>query len=217
MPQSMEGNHGQLVCLGLAGVVVGENILQGAVWGVVAHHSAVVLGEYPVVTLPIGPHLQAVTGLLQLPLLKLLGNAAGNGNQAVAVPGLGNLHDLLPAYHGGGLCDRHGIVFKVHVIPGYSDAMNIVLGSPNFDNALQEASNFMEIVPTARAMQEKFAAKKAEIYSQPEPEGEYPKLTTMRELAHANQIQCDIARLNLIDHLTFLVSELERIALERKA
>lgn len=100
---------------------------------------------------------------------------------------------------------------------GCSDAMNIVLGSPNFDNALREASNFMEIVPTAKAMQEKLAAKKAEIYSQPEPEGGYPKLTTMRELANANQIQCDIARLNLNDHLTFLVSELERIALERKA
>lgn len=95
--------------------------------------------------------------------------------------------------------------------------MNIVLGSPNFDNALREASNFMEIFPTARAMQEKLAAKKVEIYSQPEPEDGYPKLTTMRELAQANQIQCDIARLNLNDHLTFLVSELERIALERKA
>lgn len=99
---------------------------------------------------------------------------------------------------------------------GCFDAMNIILGSPNFDNALREASNFMEIVPTARAMQEKLAEKKAEIYSQPKPEGGYPKLTTMKELTNANQIQCDIVRLNLNDHLTFLVSELERIALERK-
>ena len=69
VPQSVEGNHGQLVCFGLVGVVVGENILQGTVGGVVAHHFAVILGEYPVVTFPVGPHLQTVTGLLQLPLL----------------------------------------------------------------------------------------------------------------------------------------------------
>lgn len=100
---------------------------------------------------------------------------------------------------------------------GYSDAMNTVLGSPNFDNALREASNYMIIVPTARALGERLEAKKVEIYSKPKPEGGYPKLTTLRELARTNQIQCDIARLNLTDNLTFLVMELERIALERKA
>lgn len=100
---------------------------------------------------------------------------------------------------------------------GYSDAMNTVLGSPNFDNALREASNYMIIVPTARALGERLEAKKVEIYSKPRPEGGYPKLTTLRELARTNQIQCDIARLNLTDNLTFLVMELEKIALERKA
>ena len=53
-------------------------------------------------------------------MLWLLGDAAGYGNQAVAVPGLGNLHDLLTAYHCGGLCDCYGVVFKVHVVPGQS-------------------------------------------------------------------------------------------------
>ena len=113
----MEGNHGQLVHFGFIGVVVVENILQGTVGSVVAHHFAVILGEYPVVPLPIGPDFQPVAGLLQLPLLKLLGDAVGNGDQAVAVPGLGNFNDLLTAYHCGGLCDCYGVVFKIYVIP----------------------------------------------------------------------------------------------------
>ena len=64
VPQSMEGNHGQLVRLGLVCIVVGENIMQGAVGGGVAHHFPVGLGEHPVITLPEGADFQSVTGLL---------------------------------------------------------------------------------------------------------------------------------------------------------
>lgn len=99
----------------------------------------------------------------------------------------------------------------------YSVVVNIVLGSPNFDNALREAGNFMEIIPTARKMQNKLAQKKEEVYTQPKPEGGYPNLKTMIDLTREYQTRCDIARLNLHDNLTFLVSELEKIALEQKA
>ena len=55
MPQSVIGNHRQFVGFVLVGVVVAQKILQGTVGRVVAHHGAVVLGEYPVAPLPISP------------------------------------------------------------------------------------------------------------------------------------------------------------------
>lgn len=100
---------------------------------------------------------------------------------------------------------------------GYSDIMNTVLGSKNFDNALRAADNYMELVPTARSLMELLIQKRNEIYSQPKPESGYPELTNMRQLAHDYQTRCDVARLTLNDKLTFLVSELEKIALEQKA
>ena len=66
-------------------------------------------------------------------------------------------------------------------------------------------------------MQNKLAQKKEGVYTQPKLEGGYPNLKTMIDLTREYQTQCDIARLNLNDNLTFLVSELEKIALEQKA
>lgn len=62
--QSMKWDHGQLVRSFLVCIVVGQNVMQCAVGGGVAHHFPVGLGEYPVVPLPIGPDFLTVAGLL---------------------------------------------------------------------------------------------------------------------------------------------------------
>lgn len=97
---------------------------------------------------------------------------------------------------------------------GYTDIVNFILSSANFDNALREANAFAEIVPTAKALQEILEKKKVEIYSQPKPDGGYPSLNSMRENVKFYTTQRDIARLNLTDNLTFLVQELEKEALK---
>ena len=97
---------------------------------------------------------------------------------------------------------------------GYTDIVNFILSSANFDNALREANAFAEIVPTAKALQEILEKKKVEIYSQPKSDGGYPSLNSMRENVKFYTTQRDIARLNLTDNLTFLVQELEKEALK---
>ena len=131
MPQPMEGNHWQLAGFGLVCIVVVQNILQCLVRGVVGHHLSVVLGENPVFALPVVAHTQAVAGLFQPQLSQLFGYAVGDGDFAVAVPGLWHLDNLLIVHHGSGLCDSNSVIFKIHIIPGQSQ--NLTLPQPRID------------------------------------------------------------------------------------
>lgn len=55
--QPMERNVGKLLFGGLVLIVTSNGVLEGLIWSAIIHHSSVVLGEYPIFSLPVIPDL----------------------------------------------------------------------------------------------------------------------------------------------------------------
>lgn len=95
------------------------------------------------------------------------------------------------------------------------NVVNMILESANFDNALDYAKDLMEALPTYQQLSNMLQEKLAEVYSQPKPDDGYPSFRNLREAVKDYRLRYDIARLNLSEHWTFVIAELERLTKEK--
>ena len=95
----------------------------------------------------------------------------------------------------------------------YTETLNHILVSANFDHVLYHFAELMEAKPIFVGLSGIYEKWRNETYSQPEPPEGYPSGAGLREMLERSEAKYDIAKLRLNEYLTFLVSELERISM----
>lgn len=98
----------------------------------------------------------------------------------------------------------------------YTDTLNAILVSINFDHALYHASELMKAKPTFIGLSEIYNKWRNETYSKPKPQEGYPDGSSLREMRERAEIKYDIAKLRLNEYLTYLISELEDISMTKE-
>lgn len=100
----------------------------------------------------------------------------------------------------------------------YSDTLNLVLESANFENALCYAKKMMKLKPTLDGLLEARQKWLAETFSGPPDCGKaynYTGDNGLADLITKYRMEYDSSRLYLNESLTFLIQEMERISAEK--
>lgn len=98
----------------------------------------------------------------------------------------------------------------------YTETLNYILVSANFDNALYHAGEVMRAKPIYIGLMNIYNEWTAKTYSQPRPADGYPSGDGLRERLQQAETKYEIERLRLNEFLTYLVSELEDISMDKK-
>ena len=98
----------------------------------------------------------------------------------------------------------------------YTETLNHIISSANFDHALYHASEVMRAKPIYIGLMNIYNEWTAKTYSQPQPADGYPSGDGLRERLQQAETKYEIERLRLNEFLTYLVSELEDISMDKK-
>lgn len=98
----------------------------------------------------------------------------------------------------------------------YTEMLNHILTSANFDHALYHASEVIRAKPAYIDLVEIYNEWTAKTYSQPRPADGYPSGEGLRGTLERAETKYEIERLRLNEYLTYLASELEDISIKKK-